>query len=264
MPMLRLADIGIHYVLDGHPGQPVVVLLNGITMTTRCWEEQVSGLASHFCILRLDFRGQGESDKPDCDYYPLSRQADDVAQVLDQLDIGRVHVVGLSYGGMVAQHFAQRYPDRLDRLVLAATMAYSDAANDAIAASWLAAWQTGDAALRFDLSKPWLYGSRFLAGAAAQVEAIRTANDASTDWAAIARLMLGVARHDSRPWLSAIQAPTLVLVGEEDRLTPLYQARALVRGIRLARMSELAACGHALHAEVPQLFSQHVCNFLTA
>lgn len=37
MPMLRLADIGIHYVLDGHPGQPVVVLLNGITMTTRCW-----------------------------------------------------------------------------------------------------------------------------------------------------------------------------------------------------------------------------------
>ena len=76
--------------------------------------------------------------------------------------------------------------------------------------------------------------------------------------------MLGVTRHDSRPWLSAIQAPTLVLVGEEDRLTPLYQARALVRGIRLARMSELAACGHALHAEVPQLFSQHVCNFLTA
>ena len=48
MPMLRLADIGIHYVLDGHPGQPVVVLLNGITMTTRCWEEQVSGLASRF------------------------------------------------------------------------------------------------------------------------------------------------------------------------------------------------------------------------
>lgn len=260
MPHLRLPDTTLYYELHGD-GPETVVLLNGITMDSAGWYLQLPQLTRAYRVLTLDFRGQGRSARPVVPFYDLDRQADDVAELLQALDIRQAHVVGLSYGGMVAQHLVHRHPARVGRLVLASTLAHADAANAAIAASWSGAMATGGAELRFDMSKPWLYGSRLLREQAELVEAIRE-QGSLIDWEAVTRLMLGVSRHDARAWLAGIAAPTLVLVGDEDRLTPLYQARLLARGIPAARLVELSGCGHASHIEAPEAFNRAVAAFL--
>ena len=260
MPRIRLSDTTLHYEFNGG-GPDTVVLLNGITMDTGGWALQLPALTQAYRVLTLDFRGQGRSDRPEAPFYGLDRQADDVAELLQALDIRRADVVGLSYGGMVAQHLAYRHPARIGRLVLASTLAYADAANAAISASLAGAMAAGGAALRFDTTKPWLYGSRFLQEQAGFVDELRAQGEL-IDWAAATRLMLGVARHDARAWLDRIAAPTLVLVGDEDRLTPLYQARLLARTIPAARLVEIPGCGHASHLEAPAAFNRAVTGFL--
>ena len=261
MPLHPLADgQSLYYELTG-TGPHTLVLLNGLTMTTAAWGWHVPLYAQQFRVLTLDLRGQGQSSKPETDAYSLDQQADDVASLIAALGLGPVRLLGLSYGGMVAQHLAHRHPASVERLVLASTLAYSDAANAAIAASWAAAEQAGGADLRFTDSLPWIFGSQFLATQQPMLDAMR-ALAGQFPWAPIARLSAGVLAHDARPWLGDIRIPSLVLVGSEDRLTPRYQADALLAGLADARLEVLPGAGHASHLEALPQFVALTSQFL--
>ncbi|WP_333699034.1 alpha/beta fold hydrolase, partial [Rivihabitans pingtungensis] len=174
MPMHTLADgHSLYYELSGPADADTLVLLNGLTMNTAAWGWHTPLYAGQFQVLTLDLRGQGQSSKPEADAYSLAQQADDVASLLDALGIARAHVLGLSYGGMVAQHLARQHPAKVARLVLASTLAYSDAANAAIAASWEAAQCTGGGDQLFTDMLPWVFGSQFLASQQAMLQAMR-------------------------------------------------------------------------------------------
>jgi 3-oxoadipate enol-lactonase len=170
-------------------------------------------------------------------------------------------VLGLSYGGMVAQHLARQHPAKVARLVLASTLAYSDAANAAIAASWEAAQCTGGGDQLFTDMLPWVFGSQFLASQQAMLQAMR-ALAAQAPWEPVRRLSNGVLAHDARPWLGQLRQPTLVVVGSEDRMTPRYQADALVAGIAGARLEVLPGVGHASHLEALPQFVALTSAFL--
>lgn len=261
MPHLTLPDstTSLYYEFHGE-GEQTLVLLNGITMTTAAWAWHVPHYTPHFRVLCLDFRGQGQSSKPDEPAYPLTEQADDLAAALTLLGVARAHVLGLSYGGMVAQHFAHRHPTRVARLVLASTLAYSDAANAAMAASWAAAQAAGGADLRFTESLPWVFGSPFLAAQQPLLAALRGIA-AQHPWSAVERLTAGVLSHDARPWLAQLTQPTLVLVGNEDRLTPRYQADCLVDMLPDAQLVVLPHVGHASHLEALPAFVAETAAF---
>src|SRR3546814_13016123 len=87
------------YRYDGRPGKPVLVLSNSIATTLHMWDGQVAALARHFPVLRYDARGHGASDAP-AGPYSQARLAHDVLDLLDTLEITRVHLLGLSLGGM--------------------------------------------------------------------------------------------------------------------------------------------------------------------
>ncbi|WP_277061345.1 alpha/beta fold hydrolase [Rivihabitans pingtungensis] len=262
MPMHTLADgHSLYYELSGPADADTLVLLNGLTMNTAAWGWHTPLYAGQFQVLTLDLRGQGQSSKPEADAYPLAQQADDVASLLDALGIARAHVLGLSYGGMVAQHLARQHPAKVARLVLASTLAYSDAANAAIAASWEAAQCTGGGDQLFTDMLPWVFGSQFLASQQAMLQAMR-ALAAQAPWEPVRRLSNGVLAHDARPWLGQLRQPTLVVVGSEDRMTPRYQADALVAGIAGARLEVLPGVGHASHLEALPQFVALTSAFL--
>jgi len=259
MPYLQTSGRQLYYEVSGQ-GEQTLMLFNGLTMSTAAWTLMLPALEQRFRLIRLDFQGQGLSEVTHQPAYPLPQQADDAAAVLDHLMIDRVYLAGLSYGGMVALHFARRHRQRLQRLLLAATLAWSDTVNNDIAASWHQAEKAGGADLRFDISLPWLFSSRFLqAGRAMLPDLKRIA--ATVPWTQIESLIGGVMTHDARSWLGELQLPVHIIVGDEDRLTPLYQARLLHNGITGATLSILPGAGHALHLEAPQAFCQHLFQF---
>jgi len=248
------------YFEESGRGERPMLLLNGLTMSTAGWTLLLPRLEARYRLIRLDLLGQGQSDKPRSDSYPLAEQADLAASLLDTLALSHCHVIGLSYGGMVAQHLAHRHPERVDHLVLASTLACSDAVDQAIAASWIAAAESGGADLRFAVSLPWLFSSRFLSSHPDQLNELKTVATQS-EWEAVLRLLAGMREHDARTWLASVTVPTRVIVGSEDRLTPLHQSEMLSTYMPHAQLSIIPGVGHALHLEAVESFARLVMEF---
>lgn len=99
---------------------PPLLLIPGLGAGTWLWAASRAALAARFSLVMPELRGSGRSDKPD-EPYTVARMATDVVRLLDELGVVRVHVLGASLGGFVAQYLAAAYPDRVDRLVLVGT-----------------------------------------------------------------------------------------------------------------------------------------------
>ena len=103
----------IHYEIAGS-GAPVV-LIHGLCLDLRMWDDQVPALTERYRVVRYDVRGFGKSDQPGRATF---RHADDLRALLDDLGIGAAHVVGLSMGGRIALHHALLYPQQTLSLTL--------------------------------------------------------------------------------------------------------------------------------------------------
>jgi 3-oxoadipate enol-lactonase len=124
VPFVRAADLVVHYVADGPPDAPVVLLANSLGSNLHMWDDQLEALARAHRVLRYDMRGHGltgltASDDPQ--HVTVERLAADAIALLDALAIARVCFVGLSIGGMAGQRVAAEYAGRVDSLVLCAT-----------------------------------------------------------------------------------------------------------------------------------------------
>ena len=112
--------VRIHWESHGESRGPAVVLVQGLGLSSRFWFDQPARLSKHQRVITLDNRGTGRSDKPRRPYR-LPQMADDVARVIREANAGPAIVVGISMGGMIAQHVAMRHPKDVAGLVLIAT-----------------------------------------------------------------------------------------------------------------------------------------------
>jgi len=118
MPQLRSNGINLYYEEHGS-GDPLLLIM-GFTVSSVGWHWNIPTFAQEFRTIVFDNRGGGQSDKPD-EPYTMTMFADDTAGVLDNLGIDQAHVFGISMGGMIAQEFALRHPQRVKTLVLGCT-----------------------------------------------------------------------------------------------------------------------------------------------
>lgn len=107
-----------HVALDGDPDKPVLALVNMASHNLTCWEPVLDGLLDSFRILRFDLRGTGKSAWGDDAGFTFSQYADDLAAIMDALDVPRAFVLGVAYGARTAARFALRHPERLTALGL--------------------------------------------------------------------------------------------------------------------------------------------------
>jgi pimeloyl-ACP methyl ester carboxylesterase len=119
MPAVHANGIDIYYEICG--SGPPLTLIMGLGCSARQWQWMTPVLAKSFKVITFDNRGVGRSGKPDMEY-STEMFADDTRALLDVLDIPRTHLFGVSVGGMIAQRFALKYPEMVDRLVLGCTM----------------------------------------------------------------------------------------------------------------------------------------------
>ena len=251
-----------------HGDGPPLVLVMGIGYDSSLWTlAQVPALSTQFQVVLVDNRDAGRSSKARHPYR-LSDMADDLAGLLDALGIARSHVLGLSMGGMIAQEFALRHPDRLDRLVLTGTgAAPARAAVDPIRIwSWVKA---NDATGEIFGGQQFvsLFSTSFLRNhqAVRDTAALLARNPYTMSPEAYQRQADAYGQFDALDRLGAITAPTLVIVGEQDLLTPPWIAREVAAAIPGARFEVIRGDGssHLVPIERPDDFNRLVSDFLT-
>src|SRR4030042_4514445 len=120
MPRQKVNDIEIYYELHGQ-GEPLVLIM-GLRRNIEWWYLQIPTLSKHFKVLAFDNRGAGRSDKPKMDY-SIRLFADDAAELMKTVQIGRAHIIGISMGGYIAQELAINYPEMVRGLILGCTSA---------------------------------------------------------------------------------------------------------------------------------------------
>jgi 3-oxoadipate enol-lactonase len=115
---ISIDGIDFHYALDGDSEKPVLALVNPASHNLTCWEPVLDGLLEKFQVLRFDIRGTGKSSWGDEDAFTFSQYADDLAGIMEALEIPKAFVLGVAYGARTAARFALRHPDKLTALGL--------------------------------------------------------------------------------------------------------------------------------------------------
>lgn len=250
-----------------HGDGPPLVLVMGIGYDSSLWAlQQVPVLSTRFRVVILDNRDVGRSSRA-AHPYTIADMADDVAGLLDALEIDRTHLVGLSMGSMIGMEFALRHSDRLDRLVLAGTAAAP--ARSAVDPIRIWNWvkkndDSGDAFGGQQLI--WLFSSTFLRNreAVRDTVALLRSNPNPVAPEAYDRQAQAYLGFDALDRLGGISSPTLVVVGEQDLLTPPWIAHEVARAIPGARFEVVTGDGssHVLPLERPDDFNELVIEFL--
>jgi 3-oxoadipate enol-lactonase len=259
MPRVRIDSIELQYEISG--SGPTVVFINGLTMDLNGWLLQVEPFSRNYRIVRYDCRGQGGSDRPDAEY-SQEMHAEDLSSLLEKLDIPRAHIIGLSNGGMIAQHFAIRYPEKTGALVLVDTCSYVDTLLELIITSWIKSAEAGGSGLRYDVALPYLFSEEFTKKNLERMMALKEMNLAINPVKSVVSLSKASMRHDLRERVSEIKAPTLIIAGEEDILVPVKYSRILREKIENSTLVILKNCGHVPPIEKPGEFNQIVMRFL--
>jgi pimeloyl-ACP methyl ester carboxylesterase len=265
MPVSATNGVSIYYEVAGNG--PALCLINGYRLSSAAWPEAFIGrLAGRCHIVSFDNRGTGYSAKPPAGY-DFGNMARDVVGLLDNLRLPRVHLLGFSMGGAIAQEIAIRFPHRIDRLILFATFCggiwAEPASYDVYRRLLVTEYQSPEEAAR--QIWPVTYSPDYLAANARAVEQQmwRELRHPTPTFVA-QRQMEALQKFDTYYDLPKISAPTLVATGEEDVLVKPRNSEILASRIPNVRLEVLADLGHRAIWEAPEEIADLFGDFLTA
>jgi 3-oxoadipate enol-lactonase len=260
MPTAKLRNVEMYYEIHGQ-GEPLVFVC-GLTLDHRFWQSQIRGLSSEFQVIVFDNRDTGQT-KTDITEYGIDDLADDIANLLDELKIEKVHLLGFSMGGFIAQSFAARYPQKLKSLILAGTTAKVSNRTRRVTVNWL----TVSAHLsREDALKEmflWVYSTKFY--------------EDDTNWRKLLDAFLNMPpsqtpeqfqrqakslkETDLTHYAKQIKTPTLVLVGTEERVFTVQDCKDLAGLIEGAELHVFEGLAHNFCVEDPRTVNQEIAAF---
>jgi 3-oxoadipate enol-lactonase len=252
----------IHYAVSGPRSGPPVLLIQGLGADKHGWDLQRLALACTHRAVAFDNRGSGRSDKPH-GMYTLEQMAADAVAVMDAARLDTAHVVGASMGGAISQVLALGWSQRVRSLTLTCTSCRNHEWRRELLASWAEiARQRGMGAMTGAAAR-WVIGPRSFRrlmpaigwlgplalgrpahAFASQVDAILAADDKMSDR------------------LGDIEVPTMVIVGNQDILTPRGDSEELAELIPGAELAVVSGAAHGLMIEHATTFNRIVIDFL--
>lgn len=262
--LVPIADgmLACRVVGDGPP----VLLVHAYPLSSQIWRRQIADLADTHCVIAPDLFGFGESGVPAGGASrPMAAYADDLATVLDHLDVDRPIVyVGVSMAGYIGWQFATRHRDRLGRMALACTKAAADTSEFAAKREQAAekVLARGVDALR---GTPRSLLGETTRSERPEIESEIAAIITQTDPRGVAAAQRGMAvREDFIGRLPSIDFPMLLIAGQEDTFSPPEEMQAWAETIPGARFEVIARSGHLPMVEQPTAFGQLLRDFLAA
>jgi pimeloyl-ACP methyl ester carboxylesterase len=257
VPVASVNGIEINYRTAGQ-GEPLV-MIQGFSSNQSGWYAQVPFFKKYFQVVTFDNRGVGRSGKP-AGPYTTRMMADDTAALMDCLGLKKAHILGISMGGMIAQEFAINHPERVNKLVLAATFSCKEGSSgdapEQVEALKLSPSRMARRMIDLALNKP-LY--RLTGGLLAKIQLLTVK---PSDRIGLDGQKLACNSHNTLTRLRHIKVPTLVIVGTQDHIIKPSSSDVIASQIPHARIVKVEGGSHALNMEHKNLFNQTVMEFL--
>jgi 3-oxoadipate enol-lactonase len=260
MPRVSVNGIELYYELSGLEDAPVLALSNGVMMSTASWAYQKAALEPHLRVLLYDCRGMWQSDHPD-EPYSMQQHADDLAGLLEALDIEKAHIGGISYGAEVSMTFAFRYPEKTQSLIVIDGVSEIHPLLKAQTMPWLMAAEQHDPEWLLKTSYPLNFAEEWIRENQAFIDS-SVDRYAELDMDALARLMKAFYALDFTDRLQEIQAPTLVVAGEQDLIKGREYAEIIASQIPGSEFVMVPGSGHALCLEKPAVLNTLLLGFV--
>ena len=255
---LRVDDLSIAYRRAGEG--PALVLLHGFLCDSRCWAPQLAELADRFDVIAWDAPGAGSSSDPP-DPFTMADWSRCLATFLDGLGIARAHLVGLSWGGVLAQDFYRLYPARVSRLILAGTYAGWKGSLPAPIVQARLSRCYADSYLPAEVFVPRWVPEMFTDAVPRRVRDALSAVLAEFHPHGFRLMARAVAETDTTDLLPNIAARTMILWGDDDRRSPISIAERLRNAIPGAELHVIAHAGHVCNMEQPAAFNAAIRRF---
>lgn len=257
MSFAQLRNGRLHYELAGAAEAPVLVFSNSLGANLSMWEPQIAPLGKQFRVLRYDTRGHGQSAVTPGPY-SIEQLAGDILELLDALQLDRVHFCGLSMGGQTGMSIALKAPSRLHKLILCNTAAKIGSPE---------MWNTrieqvrkgGMKSISSAVIERWLskeHRAKYPEVAATTQRMLESANPDG-----YVANCAAVRDFDARETIGKIRVPTLVIAGTKDAATTPADGRYITQRIPGARSTELNAA-HLSNIEARDHFNSEVSTFL--
>lgn len=250
MPSVTVGDIEINCKIKGQ-GEPLLMII-GLSFGLLDWGIKLPELlAQHYKVILFDNRDAGETSRSPYPY-SLAQMASDAAGLLDALGEPKAHVFGVGMGGMIAQHFALNYANKLNKLILGCTMAGGSCSQiGSIEGFW------GDDIL------PLLFTPHYIQHKRADLDLfLRVTRPYHSTGEALARQLNAMSQHNTCDTLGKIIAPTLVLTGDCDRVIPPGNSAFLAQNIPQAQLEIIKDAAHTFSFSHPTSTAAVILNFL--
>jgi 3-oxoadipate enol-lactonase len=258
---IKANGININYQIDGPEGAPWIVLSNSLATTLAMWDQQAADLKAQYRVLRYDQRGHGETDAP-AGRYTFEQLIADALGLMDALAIKKAHFGGLSMGGATALGFAQKHPDRLDKVIVCDTPCQSTPTSTQ---QWeeriVVAQKQGMEALVEPTIGRW-FPPAVLEAKPPHVDKVR-AMIRTTPVNGFIGCAAALANHDYASAVATVTRPVLFMAGEKDGVTPTAM-RKLSAALPGSRYVELPGAGHISNMDQPEGFTWAIADFLKA
>lgn len=264
MNYISKEGLTIYYELHGNiNADKTIVFLNGLSQSTASWGLVIPYFKEDFRILLIDQILQGQSDKRS-EWRTFDQHACDVHELITALSIKQPIIAGLSYGSMIAQHYAVLFPSELDKLILMATLAHKTPYFDAIGHAWWRALEAGGYPLMFDVMLPNVLSENYFKNPLIPINIMKDSRlQSGLDAASLIKLMKATQeREDYRAKLKNIKVPALVIQGEKDTLLPPSFAEEVHKNIQQSKLVIIKDVGHTLNLEAVPEISQQILAFV--
>jgi 3-oxoadipate enol-lactonase len=258
MPIARVNGINLDYTVVGK-GAPLVMIM-GMGFGQKGWLFQTGYFKKYFQVITFDNRGSGNSDKPEGPYSTRQMAADTIG-LMDDLQIDKAHILGISLGGMIAQEIAINYPQRVNKLVLGCTYCRQDNNTSGDYPEWSQAVQLrfrGNFDPMFEklLNQRW---NRVIFGSILK-RALKKGGQAGA--VGMAGQYQACLEHHTSERLAQIKAPTLVIGGTADRVMKPSSFKVMADLIPGSQLLMIDKGSHSVFVETRGQFNQKVLNFL--
>lgn len=262
MPKIISNNISLYYKTTGK-GYPIILISGCNGDHQSVWPDSVvNALAKHFHVIQFDNRGVGQSDQPDIPY-SIEMMADDLAGLMQALQLEKAHVIGYSMGGQIAAKFAEKYPKMINKMISCVCYANINTHVRLFGETLIELHELNLPESVIDkIGLPWIFSDQFLKeNIATLVQPPQEPKPKS---------LLGFKRHfaaqcafeSEAECFRHIKAPTLFIAGDEDRICSPADVKKFADLIPDSQMITFPEAGHLLSLEHPNKFAQVICDFL--
>jgi 3-oxoadipate enol-lactonase len=255
--------IRTHFVdVGANSLDPPIVLIHGFPFALEMWNPQIGILKEKYRVIAYDVRGHGSTDDGD-GQYTIEFFVDDLIALLDYLKIPNVVLCGLSMGGYIALRAIERNPERVSALILCDTGPQADSNDVKLrrAANMRSVKVNGVKVFAESFTKA-VFRQESFQSRPYEVEAIRRMIEANSEIGICGTLLALACRTDTTDSLDLIKVPTLIMVGEEDKVTPPKLSELMDSKISGSEIHVIPRAAHMSNLENTEEFNKHLLNFL--